>query len=192
MTFKACALFLGALVAVPAMAADVLYTAAPCEIEAKAGSDYLGTLAVATPVTVLQTKGDLARVRVDGWTLQEFPTQLFKAANVRIEYASIDEEDDVKTDDKTVKEVAGNPWVKATVEGWVPKKVLTADVTGLWKAGEERLGQACASCHGAPAANHFTANQWASQLPERGGRTGHSRAGANALMFKYLQEHAKP
>lgn len=192
MTFKACALFLGALVAVPAMAADVLYTAAPCEIEAKPGSDYLGTLAVATPVTVLQTKGDLARVRVDGWTLQEFPTQLFKAANVRIEYASLDEEDAVKTDDKTVKEVAGNPWVKATVEGWVPKKVLTADVTGLWKAGEERLGQACASCHGAPAANHFTANQWASQLPERGGRTGHSRAGANALMFKYLQEHAKP
>lgn len=192
MHFKTCALIISALLAAPTMAANVLYTAQPCEIEAKAGSDYLGTLAVATPVTVLQKKGDLVRVRVDGWTLQEFPSQIFKAANVRIEYASLDEEDAVKTDDKSVKEVAGNPWVKAKVEGWVPAKALTANVKVLWQSGEARLGQACASCHGAPAANHFTANQWASQLPERGGRTGHSRAGANALMFKYLQEHAKP
>ena len=192
MSLKTCALMIGALFTMPVMAANVLYTAQPCEIEAKAGSDYLGTLTVATPVTVLKKSGDFTQVRIDGWTLQEFPSQLFKAANVRIEYASMDEEDAVKTDDKTVKEVAGNPWVKASITGWVPTKALTADIKGLWKAGEDRLGQACASCHGAPAANHFTANQWASQLPERGGRTGHSRAGSNALMFKYLQEHAKP
>lgn len=192
MHLKGCAILVALLGSCAAIAAQPQYTNTSCALEGKPGSDYLGTLTVATPVTVLQKKADFVRVRVSGWTLQEFPTQIFKDANVRIEYAGLDEEDAVKIDNKSVVTIADNPWAKASVEGWIPASALTSDVKTLWSAGEARLGQACASCHGAPAANHFTANQWASQLPERGGRTGHSRAGANALMFKYLQEHAKP
>ena len=39
MHFKACALIISALLAAPTMAANVLYTAPSCEIEAQAGSD---------------------------------------------------------------------------------------------------------------------------------------------------------
>lgn len=61
----------------------------------------------------------------------------------------------------------------------------------LWQQGKARHAEACSMCHAAPKADHFTANQWASVLPAKGGRTGHTRAGANAVMFKYLQAHAK-
>lgn len=176
-----------------AQAAEVWYSAAPLEVNAAPGSDYLGTLDVATPVTVLEKKGDMAKVRISGWSLKEYPSQIFKEAGLRIEYASFDEEKAVKLDGKSgEKTVQGNVWQKSSAEGWVPAKSLTKDINGLWRQAAERHGDACSSCHGAPKADHFTANQWASQLPVRGGRTGHTRRGNNALMFKWLQENAKP
>lgn len=192
-------ILIGALVAglslpvMSAQAAEVWYSAAPLEVNAAPGSDYLGTLDVATPVTVLEKKGDMAKVRISGWSLKEYPSQIFKEAGLRIEYASFDEEKAVKLDGKSgEKTVQGNVWQKSSAEGWVPAKSLTKDIHGLWKQAAERHGDACSSCHGAPKADHFTANQWASQLPVRGGRTGHTRRGNNALMFKWLQENAKP
>lgn len=192
-------ILIGALVAglslpvMSAQAAEVWYSAAPLEVNAAPGSDYLGTLDVATPVTVLEKKGDMAKVRISGWSLKEYPSQIFKEAGLRIEYASFDEEKAVKLDGKSgEKTVQGNVWQKSMAEGWVPAKSLTKDINGLWKQAAERHGDACSSCHGAPKADHFTANQWASQLPVRGGRTGHTRRGNNALMFKWLQENAKP
>lgn len=192
-------ILIGALVAglslpvMSAQAAEVWYSAAPLEVNAAPGSDYLGTLDVATPVTVLEKKGDMAKVRISGWSLKEYPSQIFKEAGLRIEYASFDEEKAVKLDGKSgEKTVQGNVWQKSTAEGWVPAKSLTKNINGLWKQAAERHGDACSSCHGAPKADHFTANQWASQLPVRGGRTGHTRRGNNALMFKWLQENAKP
>lgn len=192
-------ILIGALVAglslpvMSAQAAEVWYSAAPLEVNAAPGSDYLGTLDVATPVTVLEKKSDMAKVRISGWSLKEYPSQIFKEAGLRIEYASFDEEKAVKLDGKSgEKTVQGNVWQKSSAEGWVPAKSLTKDINGLWKQAAERHGDACSSCHGAPKADHFTANQWASQLPVRGGRTGHTRRGNNALMFKWLQENAKP
>ena len=192
-------ILIGALVAglslpvMSAQAADVWYSAAPLEVNAAPGSDYLGTLDVATPVTVLEKKGDMAKVRISGWSLKEYPSQIFKEAGLRIEYASFDEEKAVKLDGKSgEKTVQGNVWQKSAAEGWVPAKSLTKNINGLWKQAAERHGDACSSCHGAPKADHFTANQWASQLPVRGGRTGHTRRGNNALLFKWLQENAKP
>lgn len=175
-----------------ASAADV-YTSAPLDVNGTTSGDFLGTLDVATPVAVLETKGDQTKVRVSGWALKEYPSQIFKEAGLRIQYASFDEEGAVKLDPKGgEKTVQGNVWQKASAEGWVPTKSLTKDIAALWAAGEKRHKDACSSCHPAPHANHFTANQWASQLPERGGRTGHSRRGNNAVMFKWLQANAKP
>lgn len=183
---------LAATFAMGVFAAPLQYTSAAVQINRTARADYLGKVAVASPVTVLQKQGGKVKVRIDGWTLVEYPTQIFSEPGVRIEYASFDENNVVKTNPKAgEKTVQGNKWVKASAEGWIDAKALTSDVNGLWKKGLERQQQACSSCHAAPAANHFTANQWASTLPERGGRVGHTRAGANALMFKYLQTHAK-
>lgn len=168
------------------------FTSEDAAVEEKAGSGFLGKVAVATPVEVLERSGDFARVRISGWTLAEFPSQIFAKPGVRIEYASFDEESALRLDAASETSVAGNAWVKAEAAGWIPARSITEDLEGLWKAGAARLQDACSSCHGAPDPAHFTANQWASQLPEKGGRTGHSRAKGNALMFKYIQAHAKP
>ena len=176
-----------------ATAGETLYTSHSVKVNASADADYLGMLDVATPVEVLETKGDMSKVRVSGWSLKEYPSQIFKEAGLRIEYASFDEEGVVKLNPKAgEKTVQGNVWQRSTAEGWIPSKMLEKDIEVLWKAGKDRQAAACSACHGAPAASHFTANQWASLLPVRGGRAGHTRRGNNELMFKWLQEHAQP
>lgn len=190
-TFFFAALFAGCVLS--AQAGETLYTAHSVPVNATPTTDYLGTLDVATPVEVLEKKGDMTKIRVSGWSLKEYPSQIFKEAGLRIEYASFDEEKVVSLiPAQGEKTVQGNVWQRSSAEGWVPSKNLTKDIESLWKAGKERQANACSACHGAPAASHFTANQWASLLPLRGGRAGHTRRGNNELMFKWLQEHAKP
>lgn len=117
---------------------------------------------------------------------------IFAEPGVRIEYGSFDEESAVKTNPKACEKVVQeNKWVKATAEGWVQSAKLTNNLNKLWQQGKARHAEVCSMCHAAPKADHFTANQWASVLPAKGGRTGHTRVGANAVMFKYLQAHAK-
>lgn len=177
-----------------ALAADApqLYTKHSVVVNATPKADYLGRLDAVTPVTVVKREGKMALVQIDGWALAEYPSQIFKAPGVRIERASFDEESAVRLNKSAgEKTVQGNVWVRAFARGWLPADALTSDLEGLWKAGRARLNDACSSCHGAPKADHFTANQWASQLPVRGGRTGHTRRGANEVMFRYLQEHAR-
>lgn len=172
--------------------ATTLYTTAVIDFNKTVKGSYLGKVGAAVPVTVLKKQGNQSLVRISGWTLAEYPSQIFAEPGVRIEYGSFDEESAVKTNAKDgEKVVQENKWVKATAEGWVSNAKLTADLNKLWKQGKARHAEACSMCHAAPAADHFTANQWASLLPAKGGRTGHTRAGANAVMFKYLQTHAK-
>ncbi len=190
--FKKLAAAAALLAMAGAASAATLYTTGVIDFNKTAKGSYLGKLGAAVPVTVLQKQGKQSRVRISGWALADYPSMIFAEPGVRIEYGSFDEESAVKTNLKAgEKVVQDNKWVKATAEGWVETAKLTGDLNGLWKQGKARHAQACSMCHAAPKPDHFTANQWASALPEKGGRTGHTRAGANAVMFKYLQAHAK-
>ncbi len=112
-------------------------------------------------------------------------------AGLRIQYAAFDEDGAVKLSGAE-KSVQGTPGRPRAQKAGCPPAGLTQDLDGLWKKAEVRHADACSTCHGAPKASAHTANEWAGQLPKRGGRTGHSSAGANELMFKWLQAHAKP
>lgn len=117
-----------AAAALTASAAETWYAAQTLEVKANPGSDYLGTLDVASPVTVLEKKNGMAKVRIDGWSLKEYPSQIFQEAGLRIEYASFDEEKAVKLNAKGgEKTVQGNVWQKSSAEGWVPEASLTKD-----------------------------------------------------------------
>lgn len=180
------------LVMAGAASAATLYTTGVLDFNKTTKGSYLGKIGAAVPVTVLKKQGNLSYVRISGWTLAEYPSMIFAEPGVRIEYGSFDEESAVKTNPKAgEKVVQENKWVKATAEGWVQSAKLTNNLNKLWQQGKARHAEACSMCHAAPKADHFTANQWASVLPAKGGRTGHTRAGANAVMFKYLQAHAK-
>lgn len=86
---------------VPAAFAATGYLDQSVPVNGKATGDFLGKINVATPVEVLEKKGAQALVRVSGWSLKEYPSQIFKAPGVRIEEASFDEEKAVKLDPKS-------------------------------------------------------------------------------------------
>lgn len=175
-------------------ASEELYTTGPAVICIKENLSPLGTIAVATPVDVLDKKDGYTKVKVNGWVLKDYPAYVFKAPGVRIEYGVFEAKGAVASAYKDAEDAAGNQWMKVSVVGWVADNVLTDDVGSLWVKGQDRMMRICSACHPTPEVRHFTANQWASLLPERGAMAmvGHSRAGHNALMFKYIQEHAKP
>ena len=175
----------------PAVCLATDYLSQSTSINAALDGAYLGKATVASPVEVLERKDGQAHVRISGWTLKEYPGQIFTAPGVRIENASIDEVGALKLGASKSQNVQGNDWVAASVEGWVPESKVTSDINALWTKAKARHADACSTCHAAPAADHFTANQWATLLPVKGGRAGHTRKGANELMFRYLQEHAK-
>lgn len=182
-----------ATVALPLAAAETGYLSAPTKLNATPTSDYLGKVDAGTPVEVLETKDGFAKIRVSGWALKEYPSQIFTKPGVRIENASLDEESAVTLDEKAgAQTVLDNLWVRASTQGWVDAKLIEPNVDILWKRAQARHEEACSSCHSAPSPEKFTANQWAGTIPERGGRAGHTRKGANALMFRWMQEHAKP
>lgn len=171
---------------------EELYTTGPAVVCIKENISPLGTIAVATPVDVLDKKDGYTKVKVNGWVLKDYPTYVYKAPGVRIRYGVFEAKGAVASAYKDVEDAAGNQWMKVSVMGWVPDNLLTDDIGSLWKKGRDRMMRICSACHPVPEVRYFTANQWASQLPERGAMVGHSRSGRNALMFKYIQEHAKP
>ena len=83
----------------PAMAAP-MWLNLTVPVNGTTAGDYLGKVTVATPVEVLQKKGSQALIRVSGWSLKEYPAQIFKEPGVRIENASFDEEKAVKLNPK--------------------------------------------------------------------------------------------
>ena len=83
---------------------------------ASPASGYLGRLDPATPVTVIEKKGDRVKVRVSGWALKDYPSQIFRDAGLRIQYAAFDEDGAVKLSGAE-KSVQGNAWQAASAEG---------------------------------------------------------------------------
>ncbi len=175
-----------------ASAGEQMFLSGQTVVNAQTDHSLLGTVSVLTPVEVIEKSGDFSKIKISGWSLKEYPSQIFKEPGVRIEYASFDEESAVKPlpngQEKTVQD---NPWIQTYADGWVKNSTLTPDGSKLLAQGKEDFQQGCGTCHPAPEPSHFTANQWASQLPLKGGRDGHSRAKGNALLFKYLQLNAK-
>lgn len=113
-SLAACAL--GTVLASSAPAGPVLHSSAPLEMTASPASGYLGRLASATPVTVIEKKGDKVKVRVSGRALKDYPSQIFRDAGLRIQYAAFDEDGAVKLSGAE-KSVQGNAWQAASAEG---------------------------------------------------------------------------
>ena len=63
--------------AVPAAFAATGYLDQSVPVNGKTTGDFLGKINVATPVEVLEKKGAQALVRVSGWSLKEYPSQIF-------------------------------------------------------------------------------------------------------------------
>ena len=115
----------------PAMAAP-MWLNLTVPVNGTTAGDYLGKVTVATPVEVLQKKGSQALIRVSGWSLKEYPAQIFKEPGVRIENASFDEEKVVKLNPKAgEKTVQGNVGSSLPLRAGCPPKRLPVTCRGF-------------------------------------------------------------
>ena len=104
-----------------APAGPILHSSAPLEMTASPASGYLGRLDPATPVTVIEKKGDKVKVRVSGRALKDYPSQIFRDAGLRIQYAAFDEDGTVKLSGAE-KSVQGNAWQAASAGASLPPR----------------------------------------------------------------------
>lgn len=151
--------------------ADTLYTVETqsffgTQEQAAKGKKPDGRLLGLTEVTVLERKGDLLKVRVDGWQQDKVGGLIYALQGKRIFSAALGKKirDKVvvhKTELDTDTELT---WHQVSLEVWVQKGKMIAQKSKLWAYGKEMFNASCSVCHSTPAPEHSLANQWIGTL----------------------------
>ncbi|MBK5952327.1 pentaheme c-type cytochrome TorC [Rhodobium orientis] len=155
------------------------------------GGRAAGRLLAATPVEVLERDGDQLKVRATGWRQENVDRVVYARAGKRIFVAALSPAatDLVSSGASQTDADTGQVWSEATMDVWIPARDLTDNVEPLWAYGAELYGATCATCHTAPAANHFVANQWIGTLNSMKQNISIDTEQYRFLQ-KYLQMHA--
>jgi trimethylamine-N-oxide reductase cytochrome c-type subunit TorC len=151
-----------------------------------------GRVLPAAKVEVLERKGDLAKVRIDGWQ-QVGAERLFVALpGKRIVLAAVSTE---LAETAKVKSTKRDPdtdidWNEATIDLWMPRTSLVADQKALWAYGAEMFDGACGGCHSPTPPGHYPANQWVGLINDMKGNTALDEEEVRFLQA-YVQYHAQ-
>ncbi|RYH11609.1 NapC/NirT family cytochrome c [Tropicimonas sp. IMCC6043] len=130
--------------------------------DAKSGDNEIGQILGATHLKVLERQGDLLKVRVDGWQQDGVDRVIYEFAGQRIFTATVKKSETGRVEQHSTMTDPDTDlvWHEVSIEGWVDQADLIDDVEALWAYGEEMNNASCGTCHSAPAADHFLANQW--------------------------------
>ncbi|WP_434360378.1 pentaheme c-type cytochrome TorC [Parasalinivibrio latis] len=152
-----------------------------------------GKLLPASKVTVLEEKGDMLKVSIDGWleangkgrVITEYMgKRVFKATirgDVKEHEKLLESKVDPATDIK---------WNHIEVQAWITKDHMLENIQPIWNYAEEMYASTCNACHAAPDPAHFTANGWISGLKAMSAYYRLSKTEERTLL-KYLQNHGK-
>ncbi|ACM03077.1 pentaheme c-type cytochrome TorC [Cereibacter sphaeroides] len=151
-----------------------------------------GRLLAATPMQVVDVKGDWVQVAVKGWQQEGAERVIYEKQGKRIFNAAL-------APTATGSIVAGasmvdpdteQTWTDVSLTAWVRNRDLTDDQEALWQYGKQMFNGACGMCHVLPHTEHFLANQWIGTL-----NAMKSRAPLDDEQFRlvqrYVQMHAK-
>ena len=150
-----------------------------------------GKLLPASEVTVLERKGDMLKVEVNGWLEKAGKGRVMtEYMGKRVFKATI--RGDIKANEKIVKEETDPAtdivWQNVTVQAWITKADMIDSIQPIWNYAEEMYGSTCNACHAAPAPGHFTANGWIASLKAMSAYYRLSKTEERTLL-KYLQNH---
>jgi trimethylamine-N-oxide reductase cytochrome c-type subunit TorC len=160
--------------------------------KAAAGGAGEGRVLPAAAVKVLERKGDLVRVRIDGWQ-QAGAERLFVALpGKRIVLAAVSND---LAETATVKSTKHDDdtdidWKEASIDLWMPRTALVADQKALWNYGSEMFDAACGACHSPSPPSHYPANQWLGIVNDMKANTALEEEEVRFLQA-YLQYHAQ-
>ena len=160
--------------------------------KAASGGNGEGRLLPGAPVSVLERKGDLVKVRIDGWQ-QAGAERLFVAlpgkrimlAAVSAALAETAEVKSTRHDDDTDLD-----WKEASIVLWTRRTDLVPDLKALWAYGGEMFDAACGACHSTTPPGHFPANQWTGIVNDMKTNTALEEEEVRFLTV-YLQNHAQ-
>ena len=160
--------------------------------KAAAGGAGEGRVLPAAPVTVLQRKGDLVEVRIDGWQqagaerlIVALPGKRIMLAAVSTALAATAEVKSTRHDDETDLD-----WKEASITLWMAKSNLVGDQKQLWAYGAEMFDAACGACHSPAPPSHYPANQWTGIVNDMKTNTALEEEEVRFLQA-YLQNHAQ-
>ena len=150
-----------------------------------------GKLLPASEVTVLERKGDMLKVEVNGWLEKAGKGRVMtEYMGKRVFKATIRGE--VKANEKIIKEetdpATNIVWQNISVQGWITKSDMIDSIKPIWNYAEDMYASTCNACHAAPDPGHFTANGWIASLKAMSSYYRLTKTEERTLL-KYLQNH---
>lgn len=161
------------------------------EDDAKADQDAIGDFLAATHLKVLERKGDLLKVRADGWQQDQVDRIIYELRGQRIFSATVKKSavDEVERHGTETDPDTDLVWHQVSVEGWVDRSDLIDDIDALWDYGAEMNNASCGICHSMVPPEHLLANQWIGTLKAMSRFLTLDKEEYRFLQ-KYLQMHA--
>ncbi len=125
-----------------------------------------GKLLPASQVTVIESKGDWVKVRIEGWQQQGAERVIYALKGQRILNAALNPElmEKVKSEAGVEDPDTGLVWSKVSLDAWTHKSMLVADRDALMAYGAEMYRSSCGTCHNLAPVDHTLANQWGGTL----------------------------
>lgn len=172
------------------------YTASPLEIFAdEALTQKIGSVEVATPMRVVEVKGDVQKVELDLWRKNKgFGRVLNSHFGMNITSAIL--EKDFSRDEKIVHvlenkvdDLTGLEWQKVAVEVWVKSGSMLNSPETIWNIARTSYQSSCSVCHRQPVESSHDVNQWPGLFAGMVGFTNMD-ADTSKLVLKYLQMHS--
>ncbi|WP_070963133.1 pentaheme c-type cytochrome TorC [Vibrio sonorensis] len=159
------------------------------------GEKEAGLLNPASEVKILDQKGEMMQVEIDGWrkakgfgrVIQEDFGMNIAVGSLLKEAALSDEV--VTTGEKKIDDLTGLPWEKVTATVWMKKEAMLNDVTPIWDRASEAYKTNCSICHTQPDEAHFDANTWPGMFNGMLAFVNFD-TDSEALVLKYLQKHS--
>ncbi|CAH0533052.1 Cytochrome c-type protein TorC [Vibrio stylophorae] len=158
-----------------------------------ASKEVQGTLLPASQVTVLEHKGDMIKVQIDGWlekqgkgrVMTEYMGKRVFKATIRGEVKEHQQILGEETDPTTHM-----VWQHVRVTAWMKQGNMLTSIQPVWNYAADMYRSTCNACHAAPDPAHFTANGWISGLSAMSAYYRLDKTEERTLL-KYLQNHGK-
>lgn len=155
----------------------------------------IGSLEIATPVKVLQSKDKAVQVELSLWRKNKgFGRVLYSNFGLNITAAILDkafatEASNISVNETKLDELTGLEWQQITVQAWLEKGHLVRSPEQIWDVARASYTQSCSVCHRPPAEAGHDANQWPGLFAGMVGFTNMD-ADTSKLVLKYLQMHS--
>ncbi|PTO74428.1 pentaheme c-type cytochrome TorC [Vibrio splendidus] len=164
-----------------------MYTDETAEVEA-------GLLSPASQVAVIEEKGDMIKIQIDGWRKAKgFGRVIQEDFGMNISTAILTKEvsqsDVITIGDKKEDELTGLPWEEVNLALWMKKESMVDNFDPIWNAAGQAYQSNCSTCHSQPDEAHFSANGWVGMLDGMIAFVNFD-TDTEALVLKYLQKHS--